>query len=106
MYYVYLLKLKDKSFYTGSTPDAIVTDQGGSTSHAVIVSHKLAISCCDIFEATKKTQRRRYHYRRWRSWVSLANLAGVEVAEGVAKLLWDGVGLLRAELKKMFLKLA
>jgi pyruvate,water dikinase len=55
MYYVYLLKLKDKSFYTWSTPGAIVTDQGGSTSHAVIVSRELAIPCVvGTSEATKK----------------------------------------------------
>jgi pyruvate,water dikinase len=103
---------------------AIVTDQGGSTSHAAIVSRELAIPCVvGTSEATKilndgdiitvdgeeglvyegnvvvesveeSVKKAKKIKTKTKIYV---NLAEVEAAERVAKLPVDGVGLLRAE---------
>lgn len=103
---------------------AIITDQGGSTSHAAIVSRELAIPCVvGTSEATKilsdgdivtvdgeegliyegnvvveSVEESAEKAKKIKTKTKIyVNLAEVEAAERVAKLPVDGVGLLRAE---------
>jgi len=103
---------------------AIVTDEGGSTSHAAIVSRELAIPCVvGTSEATAKlkdgdivtvdgeaglvyegnvvvagSRQQAAGSRNLKTKTKIyVNLAEVEAAERISKLPVDGVGLLRAE---------
>ncbi|QQS38459.1 phosphoenolpyruvate synthase [Candidatus Woesebacteria bacterium] len=104
---------------------AIVTDKGGMTSHAAIVSRELGIPCVvgtndatkklkendivtvdgttgNIYVGTKvihsKAQEESKNYYKGRTATKVyVNLAEVEMAKKGAKLNVDGVGLLRAE---------
>jgi len=122
---VLVAKMTNPSFVPAmKRASAIITDHGGQTSHAAIVSRELAIPCVvgtgnatkilkdgdrvtvdgesglvyegDVVVEEKKESMEKAKKLKTKTKIYV-NLAEVEAAERVAKMPVDGVGLLRAE---------